>query len=164
MRPVVRKDLIDTRPPFFQADIHDVIRREQPSFLARNPVGFCESPSESLAVLPKDREFWAQGSDAADLDCCESSILWRTAARVARSAESASPNTLAADCRLAVRSRRSPSEPQPESSTLRYPWFPRPSPVPLQRFQTGHESTIDTGDRWESLPSAAATPTMKWDA
>jgi hypothetical protein len=59
----VRKNPIDITPPFFQADIHDAIRREQPSFLARNPLGFCESPSVVLALLPEDREFRRHGVD-----------------------------------------------------------------------------------------------------
>jgi hypothetical protein len=38
-RGVVRKNLVDITPPFFQADIHDAIRREQPFFLGRNRLG-----------------------------------------------------------------------------------------------------------------------------
>jgi hypothetical protein len=161
MTAVLRKNLIGITPPFFQAGIHDAIRREQASFLARNPLGSCESLAVSLAALLEDREFPAQGSDAAALGCSGSSILWRTAAGVARSVDEPvqtfPPQT--ADQPFAVGVR---SEPLLESSTLERPSFPRPGPVPPQRFQTGHESTIDTSDRLESLPSVAATSTMRW--
>ena len=54
---VLLKDFIGITPPFFQGGIHDAIRREQASFLARNLLGSCESPAVSRAALLQDREF-----------------------------------------------------------------------------------------------------------
>jgi hypothetical protein len=156
---VLRKNLIGITPKFFQARIHDVVRREQASLLARNPLRFSESPAGSLAAPPEDREFPVHRSDAAALGCSGPSILWRNPARVAHSRKWTTPNGAAADCRSAVRSRPLPSQPQPECSTLKRPGFSRLGPVPPQRFQTGHAPIIDKRDRLESLPSVAATST-----